>query len=78
MQSGSRAIGEVIERMTGLANWLAANKPQVRCLTLRQRDLDVLRRYPEAAAFMQVDCVDGVLWWRGFELHAEGNGRLQR
>lgn len=69
---GYHAIGEVITRMTTLADGLkAANRADVRAMTLRRRDLDLLQRWPKAAALYEVFTVDGVTSWRGYTLRAD-------
>jgi hypothetical protein len=71
---GYHAIGEVIARMTTLADWLKANRPEVCTITLRRRDLDLLQRWPKAAALYAIFTVDGVTSWRGFTLRADRTG----
>lgn len=70
---GFHGIGEVIERMEPLGNWLQAFKPETKVLTLRRRDLDLLQRWPKAAALYHVYTVDGVTHWRGFVLRADAS-----
>ncbi len=69
---GYKAIGEVIERMTTLAEGLKTNRREVcTTMTLLRRDLDLLQRWPKAAALYEVFTVDGVTSWRGFTLRAD-------
>ena len=60
--------------MRPLAEFLTAFRPDCRVLTLSKRDLETLRKYPEAAQRIHeftISPTTGVLYWRGFELHAE-------
>jgi len=68
---GSRAIADVVARLAPLGNWLSVHKPECHVLTMRRRDLDLLLRYPKAAAQQNVHIVDGVAWWRGLELRPD-------
>jgi hypothetical protein len=68
---GYRSITEVVERMTALAEWLRTNKPDCESLTLRRRDLDLLQRWPAAAAVHHIVTNKGVTYWRGFVLRAD-------
>jgi hypothetical protein len=69
---GYRAISDVVERMRPLADWLELNAPTCHVMTLARRDLDLLQRWPEAAAVHQIHTNhDRVTYWRGFELRAD-------
>jgi hypothetical protein len=68
---GYRAIAEVVERMTPLASSLAANRPDIKVITLKRRDLDLIQRWPKAAGVLQIFTTNGVTYWRGFELRAD-------
>jgi hypothetical protein len=69
---GYHAIADVIESMAPLANWLTANRPTVKVLTLRRRDLDLIQRWPQAATLHGIFTVQGVTHWRGFTLRSDG------
>jgi hypothetical protein len=66
-EAGKRTVSAVIEHMTRLADWLQANKPLCKTMTLTRQDFDLLRRHPTAS---NVTENDGVVYWRGFELRA--------
>jgi hypothetical protein len=70
---GARALEPVIERMKPLADWLQSFGPHCKVMTISRRDLDTLRRYPEAASTLHnvVTSAEGVTYWRGFELRAK-------
>ncbi len=68
---GYHSITEVVERMATLADWMQANKPACRAITLRRSDLDLLQRWPKAAALHQIFTNEGVTYWRGFTLRAD-------
>lgn len=68
---GYRAIAEVVERMQPLAEWLGAHREERGVMTLRRRDLDLLRRWPKAASLYQIYTTNDTTWWRGFELRAD-------
>jgi hypothetical protein len=70
---GYRAITDVVGRMTALANWLQQYRPDCKVMTLTRRDLDLLRRWPDAAGAHDIhtNTVTGITWWRGFELRAD-------
>lgn len=69
---GSTAIDAVVARMRPLADWLSAFRPECKVITVPSRDLDVLRRYPQAAdALHQIVTSNGVTYWRGFELRGD-------
>jgi hypothetical protein len=73
---GARAVSDVIARITPLANCLCAIRPLGTVLTVRPRDLDVLRRYPDAAnALHNVVTSNGTTYWRNFELRADRFGK---
>jgi hypothetical protein len=63
-----RAVGDAIARMARLADWLQANKPTCKVMTLTRRDFDLLRKHAGAAGIHENN---GVVYWRGFELHAQ-------
>lgn len=68
---GYHAINEVVERMKPLAEWLDAHRRAGSVLTLRRRDLDLLRRWPKAADLFGIYTTGAKTWWRGFELRAD-------
>lgn len=68
---GSRAVADVIGRMKPLADHLKSFHPTCMVLTLARRDLDTLRRYPDAARAAEVNTAAGCTFWRGFELRAD-------
>lgn len=68
---GNGAIIAVVERMQPLAQWLSAYRPACKVMTLRRRDLDVLRRWPQAASAHEIFTHNNVTYWRGFELRAD-------
>jgi hypothetical protein len=70
---GYRAITEVVERMTALADWFQQYRPDCKVMTLARRDLDLLQRWPKAAAIHHVhtNTATGLTYWRGFELRAD-------
>lgn len=70
---GSRAVGTVIERMLALGEWLEKNRPDAHTITLRRRDLQLLQRWPQAAALHQVYTIDNVTHWRAFTLRADNS-----
>ena len=70
---GYRAITEVIERLQPLATWYSSNRPLAQSITLRRRDLDLLQRWPKAAAVHEVYTTDGVTYWRGFVLRGDSS-----
>jgi len=66
---GYRAIQEVVARMEKLADWFAAYRPEVKAMTLTRRDLDLLQRWPKAAALFHIYTLPGGgTHWRGFTL----------
>lgn len=65
--SGLRGVGDVLARMNRLADWLQANKPTCKVMTLRRQDFDLLRKFPSASGIHENN---GVVYWRSFELHA--------
>lgn len=65
---GYNAIAEVIGRVTPLADFLSLNRPTVTTITLRRRDLDLIQRWPKAAALHHIFTNEGVTYWRGFIL----------
>jgi hypothetical protein len=68
---GFKAVERVVERMTPLAQWLAANKPTTRTLALSTTDFERLKRYPDAAGMLNIfENEDGSLRWNGFTLRA--------
>lgn len=69
---GYQKISEVLARLTPLATWYATYRPTRHLITLTRRDLDVLHRFPEAAANEGIVIRDGHTYWRGFELKPEG------
>jgi hypothetical protein len=70
---GARSLESVIERMKPLADWLQSFRPECKVMTISRRDLETLRRYPEAANALYniVTNPKGVTYWRDFELRAE-------
>jgi len=70
---GYHAISEVVDSMAPLANWLTVNRPTLKVLTLRRRDLDLLQRWPQAATLHGIFTTGGVTHWRGFTLQADGS-----
>lgn len=72
---GNRAITEVIARMEHLAQWFQTYRPDIKVLTLRRRDLDLLQRWPKAAALHHIFTTDHVTYWRGFTLRADSTER---
>jgi hypothetical protein len=73
---GSRAVTEVIARVGLLADHLQSLRPNCTVITLRASDLDVLRRYPQAAsALFNVVTNNGSTYWRNFELRADRFGK---
>lgn len=70
---GYRAITEVIERLQPLADWYASYRPTTRIITLRRRDLDLLQRWPKAAALHEVYTTDGRTYWRGHLLQGDSS-----
>lgn len=71
---GYHAIGEVMQRMTKLAEWTRQFKPNQQHLTLQRKDYDLLRRWPKASAMYSVSVVgkEKELWFRGLELTYDG------
>jgi len=70
---GYHAITEVVERMKPLAEWLDTNRKDCGVLTVRRRDLDLLRRWPKAADLFGIYTIGEKTWWRGFELRPDNS-----
>lgn len=68
---GYRAVEDVVVRMKPLAEWHRLNRGDIHVMTLRRRDLDVLRRWPETASHFEITTNNGVTYWHGFELRAD-------
>lgn len=77
---GYHAIKEVIEYMGPLAEWMKAHKPDVKELTLKRPDFDLLKRWPKAAGlFDVVQNQAGELSYKGFSLkHDKKQPRYDR
>jgi hypothetical protein len=63
-----RALSDLLQRMTRLADWLAENKTACQVMTLTHKDFDLLRKYPTASGITENN---GTVYWRGFELRAQ-------
>lgn len=73
---GSRAVADVMSRVGPLADQLQSLRSDCKVITLRARDLDVLRRYPQAAnALFNVVTIADSTYWRNFELRADRFGK---
>lgn len=66
---GYHAIKEVIEYLQPLAEWMEKHKPNVKTLTLKRQDFDLLQRWPKAASMFEVQQEAGKsLRYHGFAL----------
>jgi hypothetical protein len=65
---GYHAIKEVVEYMAPLAEWMARHKPEIKELTLKGPDFDLLKRWPKAAGMFDVSQFNGELSYKGFHL----------
>lgn len=66
---GLRGIQEIRDdKLRRLAEWLKANRPSCRQLTLKRKDYDLIARYPKAAGLAGFTVSDGSIFYDGFEL----------
>lgn len=67
---GLRGIQEIRDgKLRRLAEWLKANRPSCRQITLRRKDYDLIARYPKAAGLAGFTVANGSVIYDGFELH---------
>jgi predicted secreted Zn-dependent protease len=65
---GTKAIEEVIARMTSLVEWTRKFKPQQEFLRLRRTDLDLIIRWPRAAELHGIVVNESGVWFKGLRL----------
>jgi hypothetical protein len=71
---GVRAVADVLERASRLADWLEQHKPSCKVITLTRRDYDLLLKHPSASGVT----VNGqTAYWRTFELRAAPPARKE-
>ncbi len=67
------AVGEIVDRMQPLVDFLKTNRHVCATITLARRDWDLIVHWPATAAAYGFQVTKGVVTWNGFSLRADNS-----
>lgn len=70
---GSRAVADLVQRISPLSEFLRDHKPGTATITLARLAWDLIVRWPATAAAHGFQVAKGVVTWKGFTLRAENS-----
>src|SRR6185312_6136350 len=59
------------DKLKRLSEWLKANRPSCKQITLKRKDYDLIARYPKAAGLAGFTVSDGAISYDGFDLRCD-------
>lgn len=76
---GYWSIAAVMEDAKELGEWMTQFRPSCKTITLKRTNLDLICRWPKAAAMFEIEFYGEVVMWKGFVLRADtGPSRYEK